>query len=56
MLTDQGAITAIIIFGATQTGALIFFAGIVATQLRNHDRRLDKVEDLQIELLKAFQA
>jgi hypothetical protein len=55
MTFDPGACATLIVFGAMQTGALIFFAGVVATQLRNHDRRIEKVEDLQIELLKTSQ-
>jgi hypothetical protein len=34
------AIATIVVFIAAQTGALIFFAGVVAFTLKNHDRRL----------------
>ena len=34
----------VLIFIATQTGALIFFAG-TAVILKNHDERLNKVEE-----------
>ena len=42
---DAGALTTVGVFIAAQTGSLIFFGGIVAATLRQHDRRLDKVEN-----------
>lgn len=49
---DTGAIVALLIFGATQTGALVYFAGTVAATLRDHDRRLDVNEADHKALLK----
>lgn len=43
-MLSPDAIAAVCIFLATQTGALIFFAGVVSWTLRNHDKRLDKNE------------
>jgi hypothetical protein len=43
--SDAGATLAV--FMAANTGALIFYAGAVWTMLKNHDKRLDKVESAQ---------
>jgi hypothetical protein len=37
-------IVTICLFLAGQTGALIFFCGVVVTSLREHDRRIGYVE------------
>lgn len=34
----------IAVFLATNTGALVFFAGVVVTMLKNHEKRLDNIE------------
>jgi hypothetical protein len=44
MQFDQGAVAAICIFLAMQTGALIFYAGYVSRSLSDHDRRLNNME------------
>ena len=50
MALSSEALVALLIFGATQTGALVFFAGTVAFAMRNHGERLDKVEAEQKSL------
>jgi hypothetical protein len=45
MQIDSAGTVALVIFFATNTGALVFYCGVVASILRNHDRRLDKLED-----------
>lgn len=44
MQIDQGAVAIIAVFLATQTGALIYFAGAVSATLRSHEKRIDKLE------------
>lgn len=41
---SSDAIVAIAIFGITQTGALVFFAGVVVTMLRSHHERIGATE------------
>jgi hypothetical protein len=41
---DQGAVAAIAIFLAAQTGALIFYSGFVSRTLSDHERRLNNIE------------
>jgi hypothetical protein len=43
MQIDSGALIAVCLFGATQTGALVYFAGKVAETLRRHDDELNKL-------------
>jgi hypothetical protein len=52
MQLDSGAISTILVFAAAQTGALIFYAGVMLAMIRNHDRRLDKNED-RVDALSA---
>jgi hypothetical protein len=47
MHLDSGSVTTIAVFLAAQTGALIFYAGKLASTVGNHDRRLDKLESTQ---------
>jgi NADH:ubiquinone oxidoreductase subunit 2 (subunit N) len=46
MVIDSTGTAAIIIFLATYAGMLLFYCGVVANILRNHDRRLEKLEDV----------
>ncbi len=50
-MTD--AQVALLIFGAAQTGALIYFAGVISATVRNHDARIEKLETGHLENLKA---
>jgi len=45
MQIDQNAFVTLLVFVATQTGALIFFAGVVTVTLRGHGERLDKNDE-----------
>jgi hypothetical protein len=45
MRLDPSAVATLIVFIAAQTGALIFYAGVMLTMMRDHDKRLDKGED-----------
>jgi len=42
----------LVMLGIAQTGALIFFAGVVTTTLRNHDKRIDEDHEIVMELVK----
>jgi hypothetical protein len=44
MQFDPGATAIILTFVAAQTGALIFFAGVVSRVIKDHDRRHDETE------------
>lgn len=45
MQLDPGLINALVPLGLLQTGALIYFAGQVASTLKDHGRRLDQHDD-----------
>ncbi len=47
MQLDPDAITTIVIFIAAQTGALIFYAGVMLFTVRNHEKLLTDVEAKQ---------
>jgi len=47
---DGSALTTVIIAAASQTGALIYFAGAVSRTLKDHDRRHEVTEGLVIQL------
>ncbi len=38
------SLVALLLFGVTQTGALVYFAGRVAFAVSSHGERIDKVE------------
>lgn len=42
---DAGAVIAVLIFLAANTGSMIYFAGIVTATLRDHDRRIGSTEE-----------
>ena len=46
-MIDSNSIVAIAIFLATQTIALVYFAGTVRTSLDSHEKRLDILESEQ---------
>jgi hypothetical protein len=48
---NQEALVMLIIFVATQTGALIYFAGVIAATMRDHEARLTKNEATDEKLL-----
>jgi hypothetical protein len=52
MQLDSTALATIGIFLAAQTGALIFFAGVVAAALKSYDHRLNIIEAECRERLK----
>lgn len=45
MQIDMGAVIAIILFLAVQTGTLIFFCGVITTSVKDLDRRIVRIED-----------
>jgi len=45
MQIDQNAVATVVIFIAAQTGALVFFAGMVTVTLRNYGERITKTEE-----------
>lgn len=44
MQVETEVVRQLMLLAVVQTGALIFYCGIVAATLRNHDKRLDIVE------------
>jgi sensor domain CHASE-containing protein len=44
VIADSNVAVTIAIFLAAQTGALIFYAGVMITMLRSHEKRLDNIE------------
>jgi hypothetical protein len=48
---NSSDLTVIGIFLAAQTGALIFFAGIVAATLRGHENRITSIEAMLREYM-----
>lgn len=42
MTLTNGLICALVPVAVVQTGALIYFAGVVSATLKNHDQRLNK--------------
>jgi hypothetical protein len=44
MSIDANAVVTFLIFIGLQTGALVFYSGVVAAMLRNHDKRQEKTE------------
>lgn len=41
----EGVIIALVPIGVVQTGALIYFCGVVITTLRDHSKRIDRIEE-----------